>query len=184
MKKYVLAALALILSINIQAQSDKITPEQYIERYKDIAVAEMYRTGIPASIKLAQGFLESGFGNSELAVRANNLFGIKGVFSWDGDYYEYKGSNYRKYNNADQSFIDHSEYLKLSPKYRQLFKYEKTDYQNWALGLQAANYGSSETYAEHLLDIIKRYNLNQYDTYPNPTNEKEEMIILNNDSNQ
>lgn len=149
----------------------------YIDKYKDAAISEMQRAGIPASITLAQGILESASGQSELARTANNHFGIKCGNNWSGKSYHKKdddrGSDgnlvescFRKYENPDQSFFDHSEFLRdprKSNRYGFLFNLDKRDYRNWARGLQSAGYATSQTYADQLIDLIERLRLYDYD---------------------
>ncbi len=138
----------------------------YIERYKGIAIAEMNTYGIPASIKLAQGILESGSGNSYLAREANNHFGIKCGGVWKGRSVtrpdDAVNDCFRVYSNAEQSFRDHSEFL-LRKRYEALFKLNKNDYKGWARGLKAAGYATNPRYADLLIDMIERYELYQYD---------------------
>ncbi len=149
----------------------------YIEQYKDIAIREMARTGIPASITLAQGILESNAGRSELAVLANNHFGIKCGSGWSGAAYFKKDDDYgpdgyrvescfRSYPTVEASFIDHSGFL-ISPlkatRYGFLFRLDPTDYAGWANGLQQAGYATNPAYAAQLAGLIERYELMQYD---------------------
>lgn len=145
----------------------------YIERYKDIAIQEMQRTGIPASIKLAQAIQESGAGTSELAQNANNHFGIKCASDWTGPTYYRKDDDYnddneliescfRAYSSPEQSFIEHSAFLQR-PRYSTLFQLNPTDYKAWARGLQNAGYATDQTYATRLIDLIERFHLDQYD---------------------
>ena len=149
----------------------------YINRYKDIAIREMDRAGIPASIKLAQGILESNSGQSVLARRANNHFGIKCGANWEGgtvyredDDYDANGklikSCFRSYKNSDASYIAHSEFLRDPRKafrYGFLFRLDPRDYRRWAHGLKQAGYATSPTYPEKLISIIERYELFRYD---------------------
>ena len=135
---------------------------KYIGRFKSIAVSEMKRTGVPASIKLAQGILESGYGSSELAKKANNHFGMKCGGQWSGKTYQLKGSCYRSYANADICYKEHSEFLKRK-HYEALFKLKKTDYKGWAKGLQKAGYATDKNYPSNLIEIIERYKLNRFD---------------------
>jgi flagellum-specific peptidoglycan hydrolase FlgJ len=142
------------------------TSVEYIERYKDIAIEEMLKNGIPASITLAQGLLESASGNSTLATEANNHFGIKCNSGWTGPT-TYKdddaaGECFRVYENAEQSYRDHSEFLKRA-RYVSLFQLDRNDYQGWAQGLKKAGYATNPRYAELLIDLIERYDLTQYD---------------------
>ncbi len=149
----------------------------YVQRYKDIAIAEMQRTGIPASIKLAQGILESGSGRSELAVNANNHFGIKCGNNWTGRTYSKKDDDrdasgnliescFRKYERPEESFFDHSEFIRdprKAARYGFLFNLQPTDYRGWAYGLQQAGYATSQVYAERLINLIEDLRLYEYD---------------------
>ena len=140
--------------------------QAYIDQYKDIAIEEMLRYGIPASITLAQGLLESGAGQSELARKGNNHFGIK-CHGWSGRsvYHDddERGECFRAYSNARESFEDHSKFLKSGSRYRSLFSLDHTDYKGWARGLKAAGYATNPVYAQSLIDIIEVYDLHQYD---------------------
>lgn len=137
--------------------------EAYIKRYQDIAVKEMHRTGVPASITMAQGILESDYGRSKLAVKANNHFGIKCGGDWKGPTQKRKGSCYRKYKSAEASFKDHSDFLAKRPHYASLFKLKRTDYKKWAKGLRKAGYSTSGSYPKKLIGLIERYNLDRLD---------------------
>lgn len=138
----------------------------YIEKYKGIAIEEMNKYGIPASIKLAQAILESGNGNSDLATRANNHFGIKCGGTWSGRSVTKSDDNpndcFRVYDNPEQSFRDHSQFL-LRKRYEKLFQLSKNDYKGWARGLKDAGYATNPRYPQLLIDLIERYNLQQYD---------------------
>ena len=142
------------------------TPQQYIEKWKAVAIKEMKEHKIPASITLAQGILESGSGNSNLAILANNHFGIKCHSSWTGETYyqddDAKDECFRKYNNAKESFKDHSIFLQKT-RYKPLFELKITDYKKWAKGLKKAGYATNPKYPKLLIGIIERYNLTQYD---------------------
>ncbi|MBW6496889.1 MAG: glucosaminidase domain-containing protein [Bacteroidales bacterium] len=144
----------------------RITREEYIETYRDIAIEEMRTNGIPASIKLAQGILESGFGNSELATRANNHFGIK-CNGWTGRSVlqddDAKNECFRAYNDPVESWRDHSQFLLTRPWYAPLFKLDPTDYKAWAHGLRRAGYATNPRYAQLLIRVIEENNLSQYD---------------------
>ena len=144
----------------------KITPAEYIELYKKDAIKEMNRSGVPASITLAQGMLESGFGNSELARRANNHFGIKCHSDWKGPIYriddDKKDECFRKYKSVWNSYRDHSDFLKGKRRYAFLFDLKMTDYKGWCRGLKKAGYATNKKYANLLIDMIERYDLNQY----------------------
>jgi LysM repeat protein len=138
----------------------------YIERFQGIAVREMNKYGIPASITLAQGLLESGNGNSSLAVQANNHFGIKCNSDWKGKTI-YKdddavGECFRVYSSPEESYRDHSEFL-LRKRYAALFQLDRNDYTGWAHGLKKAGYATNPKYAELLISLIERYDLQQYD---------------------
>ena len=158
--------------------------EKYINTYKEIAVSEMHRTGIPASIKLAQGLLESDWGRSDLAKRAKNHFGIKCGNSWTGESFFKKDDDYkngklisscfRKYDNVSQSFIDHSDFLS-KPRYQHLYDYELTDYKSWAKGLKKAGYASDPKYPKKLIEIIEKYELHIFDEQL-PSSPEEEMV--------
>ncbi|SMO39624.1 glucosaminidase domain-containing protein [Solitalea koreensis] len=142
--------------------------EAYIQKYKGIAVDEMKRTGIPASITLAQGILESGSGNSDLATMANNHFGIKCTNDWQGETY-YKDDDrpnecFRKYPHVEGSFHDHSEFLKR-PRYAALYKLDPSDYKGWAYGLKSAGYATHSEYAPKLINLIDKYDLTRFDKY-------------------
>ena len=138
----------------------------YIERYAELAVEEMYRSGVPASITLAQGLLESRYGQSELAVKANNHFGIK-CHNWRGAkmYYDddKKGECFRKYDSPEESFRDHSDFLRYRDRYRFLFDIEPGDYKGWAHGLKKAGYATDPSYPQKLIRLIEEYELYKYD---------------------
>ncbi len=159
--------LLLLLLIPITLTAQRITPEEYIQTYKDIAIREMKTHKIPASITLAQGLLESGAGNSSLARHAKNHFGIKCHKGWDGDTYymddDEKNECFRKYDNVEESFRDHSEFLATRNRYAALFDLEITDFEGWARGLKAAGYATNPKYAQLLIDRINLYDLTQYD---------------------
>ncbi len=154
----------LFFSINCFSQS--ITHD-YINKYKNIAIEEMRLYKIPASITLSQGILESANGESYLAKNANNHFGIKCHSAWDGDkiYYDDDLENecFRKYDNYKESFRDHSLFLSNSDRYLSLFSLSITNYKSWARGLKKAGYATNPKYANLLIDIIKKYNLNDFD---------------------
>ncbi len=173
--KNILTALLLLLVVGLSAQTP--ARDNYIQRFRKIAISEMERTGIPASIKLAQGILESGDGKSTLARKANNHFGIKCHNTWKGkgyyledDDYDENGkiikSCFRVYKNADASYIAHSEFLRDPNKRRRygfLFNIPPKDYRSWARGLKEAGYATSPTYAEKLIRIIETSELYRFD---------------------
>lgn len=142
--------------------------EKYIEEWYRVAVSEMYRSGVPASITLAQGLLESGNGQSDLAVHANNHFGIK-CHDWKGQkaYYDddRKGECFRKYPHAEASFRDHSDFLRYRDRYKSLFDLDRSDYKGWAYGLKKAGYATDPAYPRKLIDLIERYDLDRFDSY-------------------
>lgn len=135
----------------------------YVEQYKGIAVAESIRTGIPASIKLAQGILESGYGSSPLAKKSNNHFGIKCGSGWSGKTIQYKGSCYRVFKNGNDGYKEHSNFLKKGSRYQDLFKLKRNDYKGWAKGLRKAGYATNPKYPSILIELIERYKLYNYD---------------------
>ncbi len=166
-----------VVSTDVKAQpgkSDAIPRAQgtdaysiYINKYSDVAREEMMEYGIPASITLAQGLLESGAGGSTLASKCNNHFGIKCHSDWTGGTM-YKDDDrrnecFRCYKNAAESFRDHSLFLKNGRRYAFLFDMESDDYKGWAKGLKSAGYATSPTYATKLIEIIERYDLSRYD---------------------
>ncbi|MDN3587003.1 glucosaminidase domain-containing protein [Pedobacter aquatilis] len=138
----------------------------YIDEFKAVAIEEMNAYGIPASITLAQGILESGSGNSDLAKYANNHFGIKCTSDWKGKNYfrddDQKNDCFRVYKDARESFKDHSEFLKRK-RYSALFQLDKNDYKSWALGLKQAGYATNPKYPDLLINMIEKYQLYQYD---------------------
>lgn len=151
------------------------TTLSYIEAFKGVAIEEMNAYGIPASIILAQGILESGSGNSSLAKYANNHFGIKCTSDWKGKAY-YKDDDqandcFRVYKDARESYKDHSEFLKRK-RYSFLFELDKNDYKNWALGLKTAGYATNPKYPDMLISTIEKYKLYQYDQ---PESEKDKI---------
>ena len=139
----------------------------YILEFADIAMEEMLQYGIPASITLAQGILESGAGMGELTLKANNHFGIKCHKGWTGDtvYHDddERGECFRKYNDPKYSYRDHSLFLTQRSRYQDLFKLKKDDYKGWAKGLRKAGYATDPRYPEKLISLIDRYNLHRYD---------------------
>jgi len=146
---------------------ERITRNLYFETYKEIAIHEMERSGIPASITLAQGALESADGNSRLARNGNNHFGIKCHTDWKGKKIfkddDSRNECFRKYSSVDESFRDHSDYLRSKSRYSFLFDLSITDYRGWARGLKKAGYATSPSYAAALIKIIEENNLSIYD---------------------
>ncbi|WP_207495637.1 glucosaminidase domain-containing protein [Aridibaculum aurantiacum] len=170
MKKFLKLVSTLLATILLLfpaiAQNEKDRVANYINQYKDLAIAEMLRTGIPASIKLAQGILETGGGQSELANVGNNHFGIKCKTEWTGDRMfhddDAKGECFRKYESPDQSYRDHSDFLRNRAHYAFLFKLDPTDYEGWAKGLKKAGYATNPAYPQRLMKIIVENNLQHF----------------------
>lgn len=169
MKKLIsLFALCMCAFLAADAQNTTNTnPQQaYIDTYNQIAVSEMQRSGIPASITLAQGMLESRYGLSDLAAKGNNHFGIK-CHDWKGRSItmddEKKGECFRAYDTPEESFRDHSDFLRFRDRYRFLFDYDITDYRSWAYGLSKAGYATDPEYPAKLINLIEEYKLSQFD---------------------
>ena len=170
--------------------------DAYIYKYKDIAISEMARTGIPASIKLAQGLLESDWGRSELAKKANNHFGIKCGGIWDGDGYYIEDDDtdgngkiipscFRVFGSSEESYIAHSEFLTSedrSGRYAFLFDYNITDYKSWAEGLKKAGYATDRKYPSKLISIIEKYQLYQFDLADDQYDASTEIVNENRSS--
>ena len=164
------AILTLASSSPIKAQEKALNDsEKYVMQYSVIAVEQMERHGIPASITLAQGLLESGAGKSKLATEANNHFGIKADSRWSGSTYSHLDNGnwhkFRVYKSAEKSYEDHSLFLVGNSRYSALFKLDRTDYKGWARGLKNAYYAEDREYDKKLIGIIERYGLHKYDNY-------------------
>ncbi len=140
---------------------------EYIQNYKKIAKEDMLQYGIPASITLGQGILESGAGTGPLSIKANNHFGIKCHKEWTGASVKYDDDTsqecFRKYNNPSESYRDHSLFLTSRERYSNLFKLEKNDYKSWAIGLKNAGYATDSSYPTKLITLIEKYELQKYD---------------------
>jgi len=164
---YRIIILLLLFVLSLMASAQDISRSDYIEQYSDVAISEMRRTGIPASITMAQAILESSNGNSRLARRANNHFGIKCHSNWSGQTIKHdddaRNECFRKYRNADESFKDHSAFLVNGARYQFLFDYKPTDYKRWARGLKKAGYATNPHYAKKLIELIERYDLHKLD---------------------
>lgn len=164
-KKAILLAGILLGALQVVPAQGPVrqTREEYVDRYKSIAVAQMERYGIPASITMAQGILESDCGNSWLSLQSNNHFGIKCKRNWTGEkiYYDddAKGECFRCYPSVEASYHDHAEFLDSQPRYDSLFAYSPTDYKSWARGLKAAGYATAPDYAHRLVRIIEENRL-------------------------
>lgn len=172
---YIFSSLLIILGlISCSSSRPVIVPSgsetntrDYINDYKDIAVTEMKRTGIPASITLAQGMIESDYGRSRLAREANNHFGIKCHSDWKGQTIRHnddrKNECFRKYARPEDSFYDHSDFLRTGSRYSFLFDISSSDYKAWARGLKKAGYATNPDYANMLIRKIEEYNLHYFD---------------------
>lgn len=162
-----LSVVCLSASGSYAPKTGKSPQEIYIEQFSSLAVEEMYRSGIPASITLAQGLLESRYGLSELAVKGNNHFGIKCHNNWKGKtiYYDddRRGECFRAYASPEQSYKDHSDFLRYRDRYRFLFDFEVTDYKSWAHGLKKAGYATDPAYPTKLIRLIEDYKLHEFD---------------------
>ncbi len=169
MIKYTLLLIVLFISATGFAQEKQQTREEYIQKFYPLAISEMERSGIPASITLAQGCWESQNGNSILATKGNNHFGIKCKSDWKGKriYHDddAKDECFRRYAHAEASYIDHSNFLMNSSRYSFLFKLDPKDYAGWARGLKQAGYATDPTYPERLIKIIEDFKLYYYDEY-------------------
>jgi LysM repeat protein len=157
----------------VSTYSSGLSAEDYINLYKDLAVSEMNRTGIPASITLAQGMIESDFGRSRLALEANNHFGIKCHNDWNGPTIRHNDDRrnecFRKYRKPEESYYDHSDFLKSTSRYSFLFNIGNTDYKAWARGLKKAGYATNPDYANMLIRKIEENNLWYFDRGYNST---------------
>lgn len=167
-RAFVTLIIAILLSTVTDAQTYRwnATFQTYIDQYRDLAIQEMLKYNIPASITLAQGLLESGAGKSELVIKGNNHFGIK-CHGWTGRTVHHDDDLtqecFRAYDNALQSYEDHSKFLVNGSRYRSLFSLKRTDYKGWARGLKAAGYATNPAYADRLISLIELYKLYEYD---------------------
>lgn len=163
MKRLLLVLMTVLLSIGA-AKNPKL---DYIDKYSDLAIKEMKRTGVPASITLAQGILESNAGQSVLAMKGNNHFGIKCHNDWRGKTMKMDDNApkecFRVYPNAEASFRDHSDFLRSRDRYKSLFELKQTDYKGWARGLKKAGYATDPGYADKLITLIEDYELYRFD---------------------
>ncbi len=170
MKRFFSLSFIFVLIASSVAQTqpaeERYSRQDYISMYRGFAVKEMLISGVPASITLSQGILESGDGNSTLARKANNHFGIK-CHEWTGETFhmddDAKGECFRSYKSVFDSYDDHSQFLKTRSRYAGLFQLEKTDYKGWAKGLKDAGYATNPKYPELLIKIIEENSLHQYD---------------------
>ncbi len=164
MKHITLFVLLILISF---ASVSQMSRQEYISRWQLLAIEEMSRSGIPASITMAQGILESGDGNSELSIKSNNHFGIKCKKGWKGKkvYYDDDAKNecFRKYRTVEDSYVDHSNFLMDNPRYGFLFELKHTDYKAWAKGLKKAGYATAHDYDKRLIRIIEENKLHRLD---------------------
>ena len=164
-KKFLFTIIVILFSRVVLAQ-DPAVSEQYINTYKDIAIKEMQRTGVPAAIKLAQGIHETMAGTSDLVRKSNNHFGIKCKETWSGPSVKHdddlKNECFRKYVSAEDSYRDHSDFLKSRPWYAFLFDLNPTDYKGWAYGLKKAGYATNPKYPQIIIKLIEDYHLEDY----------------------
>jgi LysM repeat protein len=168
MNRLSLLITGLLIPFLVTAQPQRrTTPAEYVQKYKDEAIKDMKKTGVPASITLAQGILESDAGNSDLAREANNHFGIKCHKEWTGPFFikddDTRDECFRKYKTVQESFDDHGMFLRTRPRYAFLFDLEITDYKGWAHGLKKAGYATNPRYAEILIRIIEEHELYHFD---------------------
>ena len=168
--KTLLIAAILVGSASLSASAQSPWNQRYqdyINRYKDVAIQEMQRYGIPASITLAQGLLESGAGQSELCRKGNNHFGIKCHNSWNGRTMraddDRRNECFRAYDSAEESFRDHSDFLRYRDRYKFLFDFQTVDYKSWAYGLKQAGYATDPSYAAKLIKCVEDYGLSRFD---------------------
>lgn len=168
MKRIALSIVAALAAVILLASADLTPQQKYVEKWAATAVREMYRSGVPASITLAQGILESRSGLSDLAAKGNNHFGIKCHSDWKGKSMKVdddrKGECFRVYPDADDSFRDHSDFLRYQDRYKFLFDFDTKDYESWAYGLKKAGYATDPAYPSKLIKIIEDYDLSKYDS--------------------
>lgn len=169
MNRFPILLICMLSVMQVFAASKSLTREEYIQKFYPLAISEMQRSGIPASITLAQGCWESGNGNSRLATQANNHFGIKCKKEWTGKTIRHdddaRQECFRKYAHAEASYIDHTNFLMNGSRYKFLFQLDPKDYTGWAVGLKKAGYATDPTYAQRLIKIIEEHKLYIYDEY-------------------
>jgi hypothetical protein len=163
MKKIILILSLFTTTISFSQKEKGVA---YVNLYKEIAIKEMQRSGVPAAITLAQGILESQFGESDLSKKSNNHFGIKCKLDWTGEKVYHDDDThqecFRKYGSVEESYKDHSNFLKTREHYASLFQLDPTDFVGWAKGLKKAGYATEKDYPQNLIKVIDDYNLNQY----------------------
>jgi LysM repeat protein len=180
MKRLVFLFCGFLSGSFVNAQT--ISIEEYVNTYKDIAMKEMIRSGVPASVTLAQGIVETENGNSKLVKKSNNHFGIKCKETWAGPSVSHDddapGECFRKYNNAEESYIDHSNFLRTRKHYDFLFTLDPVDYKAWAYGLKKAGYATNPRYPEMLIKYIETYNLNEYSLIAMGKKKADEPVVV------
>ncbi len=192
MKLKVLMFMMLLSCFSFTIEKENPMALNYVEQYYPIAIKESVRSGIPTSIILAQGLLESAAGTSYLATNGNAHFGIKCKSNWIGDTIWVSDDDvdttgtivpscFRKYNNPDDSYIDHTNFLLNNQRYKSLFNIPRTDYNAWAMGLQSMGYATSPTYGIDLVSIIEKYELMRYDI-PDQLKEESDIIVSTNNT--
>ncbi len=183
MRQILIVCLFLFVNNTAFAQKKQSSAVTYIENYKILAISEMHKTGIPASITLAQALHESANGTSQVAVKANNHFGVKCTRNWTGKRFHRNGNKrnscFRKYESVEDAYADRSNFLSKNKQYAFLFKYKPTQYKKWAYGLQRSGYARSRTYASHLLRTINLYNLHEYDYARLDTITRNDYLFIN-----
>ncbi len=205
MRKQLHYVALFLLTFNSNTLIAKDYVDLYINTYKNIAIQEMMRSGIPASITLAQGIHESAWGRGELALNSNNHFGIKCKDYWTGSSFYFKDDDYdeqgnlikscfRAYENPEKSYIDHTDFLMTTAHYQVLFNYSNTDYMRWAKGLKKCGYATDKEYANKLISTIEKYKLHRFDLQmdqremayiPTPTTPQKDItdLIIRNENN-
>lgn len=187
--KNLLLVICLLANFSLSAQQSELV-KTYISQYKDLAIAEMIRTGVPASIKLAQGINETMAGTSSLVVRSNNHFGIKCKSTWTGESVKHdddaRGECFRKYPLPEDSYRDHSDFLRANQRYAFLFSLDPTDYNAWAWGLKKAGYATNPRYAPALIKTIEDYGLQQYSfiALGRITDKTNELVVVDTRGNE
>lgn len=182
--KPIFTAIILLFSFFTKAQTTHVVQE-YINTYKNMAISEMQRTGVPAAIKLAQGIIETEAGQSQLVNKSNNHFGIKCKSTWTGESVSHdddaRGECFRKYDNAFQSYQDHSNFLKSNQRYAFLFDLDPADFEGWANGLKKAGYATNPKYPAMLIRVIHENNLQDYSLIAMEKKEDRNKFIFTSD---
>jgi LysM repeat protein len=187
MKRSLFKIAFVLCALNATASEGIITRTEYVGQWNATAIQEMIKNGIPASITLAQGILESGSGNSQLARKGNNHFGIK-CHGWEGDKMymddDKKGECFRVYRHAQDSYYDHSAFLKRYDRYNFLFTYATDDYESWAKGLKKAGYATNPQYPQRLIKIIEEMDLARFDKVSSPEIIKSPNLVVSTSNSQ